>query len=203
MTAAAPAEAAEASPGPAASPERKPRPPRVFVGLGMSPGVAQKLAELVEPLKDGSIRLVPPADIHLTLVPPWNESDISDAAGKLRKLVSGFGQFLLAFEHLRYGPTRREPRLLWAECAASNELVALRTALLAAYRQCDDERPFRPHVTLARIAKDARAMARKNPLDQTLSLTQLVTSVQLYQSPPRGPGGYQILASLPLEEAAP
>jgi RNA 2',3'-cyclic 3'-phosphodiesterase len=180
-------------------PMRMDRPRRVFVGLKITPEIAQELAKLAYPLKGEGVRLVAGSDIHLTLVPPWNESGLTEAAEKLRKAVCCFGYFVLTFEHLRYGPTARHPHLLWAECVASKELIALRAALLAAFGQVET-RPFRPHVTLARIPNNGRVIARKNPLDQSLLFAQHVTSVELFQSPPKGPGGYQILASLPLEQ---
>ena len=70
-------------------------------------------------------------------------------------------------------------------------------ALLQAFGQAD-ERPFRPHVTLARLRDKGRAIARKHPIDQDLALTQRVGSVELMQSPPPGGSGYKVLASLPL-----
>jgi RNA 2',3'-cyclic 3'-phosphodiesterase len=174
------------------------RPRRVFIGLKITPEIAQELAKMALSLKGDSVRLVAGSDIHLTLVPPWNESGVTEAAEKLRKAVCCFGCFVLTFEHLRYGPTPRHPHLLWAECVASEELIALRAALLAAFGQTE-ARPFRPHVTLARIPNNGRVIARKNPLDQSLSFTQHVRSVELFQSPPKGSGGYQVLASLPLK----
>lgn len=175
----------------------KTSPPRVFVGIKITPELAERLAEIAKPLGVEGVRLVPKGDIHLTLVPPWNESDIVEACEKLRQATCGFGCFPLLFENLRYGPTLRHPHLLWAECTASDELSRLRMALLAKFGQTDP-RPFTPHVTLARIPKGGRIVARKFPLGQTLSFTQLITSVELFQSPEKGGSGYQVLASLPL-----
>jgi 2'-5' RNA ligase len=173
------------------------KPPRVFVGLKIASGIAQQLAAIAAALKNESVRLVPGCDIHLTLVPPWNESGIATAAQKLQNAICGFDCFVLTFNHLRYGPSRHDPRMLWAECALSNGLASLQRALLAAFGQ-SCHRPFRPHVTLARIPKGGRAIARKHPMDQPLSFSQPVTSVELFQSPAKAPGHYQILASLPL-----
>jgi 2'-5' RNA ligase len=55
-----------------------------FVGIKVAPDIAEELARLVEPLEHLPVRLVAPADIHLTLVPPWNETDVPGAAEKLR-----------------------------------------------------------------------------------------------------------------------
>jgi 2'-5' RNA ligase len=86
---------------------------------------------------------------------------------------------------------------LWADCLATEELVTLHVALLDAFGQ-KDERPFHPHVTLARIRGNGRIIARKHPIDRPLSLVQRVESVQLFQSPAPGQRGYRVLASVPL-----
>jgi 2'-5' RNA ligase len=109
-----------------------------------------------------------------------------------------FGAFTLAIRHVGYGPDPRRPRLLWADCLATDELVALRAALLDAFGQRDG-RPFRPHVTLARMRGNGRLIARRHPIDRPLSLTQRVESVQLFQSPPPAQQGYRVLASLRLQ----
>jgi 2'-5' RNA ligase len=112
-------------------------------------------------------------------------------------VASGFNSFLLTFEHLEYGPTLRHPRLLWARCVAGSALKELQAALMTAYGRTDT-RPFRPHVTLARIPQNGRSAARKHPIDQPLSLEQCVRSVELFESPAKGQSGYRVLVSFPL-----
>ena len=118
-------------------------------------------------------------DIHLTLVPPWNEASVPDAVAKLRQALEGLGRFSLTFERLCYGPQARRPRLLWVECMPSAEILALQNALLSAFDQTN-ERPFGPHVTLARIERNGGAVAKENPIDQALWLNQRVESVELF-----------------------
>jgi len=174
-------------------------PARVFVGIKVAPEIANQLAQLPAGLEEQSVRPVPPADIHLTLVPPWNETSIPDAMAKLARVVSQFGAFPLIFQHAGYGPQQRQPRLIWVDCEATAEIAALHAALLQVFGQTD-ERPFQPHVTLARIRANGRAIARKHPVDRQLALMQRVESVELFQSPPPGGHGYQVLASLRLGE---
>jgi 2'-5' RNA ligase len=176
-----------------------PQPNRIFVGLKLTPEIAGSLARLAEQIENIPLRLVPEGDIHLTLVPPWNETCIPDAVKKLGNALAGFEHFPLSFERLCYGPEGRCPRLLWAECAASPEIEALQGALLDAFSQVN-ERPFRPHVTLARIEPNGRAMTRRHPVDRQLCLKQSVRSVELFRSPPAGTRGYQVVVSLPLAE---
>jgi len=192
------AETNTASIGPAAA---NPRPARVFVGLKLAPEIAGELAKNAQELQTFDVKLTATDDIHLTLVPPWDEISTSEAIEKLRLVTTKFGTFLLPIQHVGYGPDSRRPRLLWAGCATTNEIVALRAALLEVFGQTD-ERPFRPHVTLVRIHGNGRAIARKHPIDRQLSLTQRVESVELFQSPPPGESGYRVLASMRLAETA-
>jgi RNA 2',3'-cyclic 3'-phosphodiesterase len=43
----------------------------VFIGLKVTPEIARELTQIAAGLKEPSVRLLAPADIHLTLVPPW------------------------------------------------------------------------------------------------------------------------------------
>lgn len=178
------------------------RPARVFVGLKLAPDIARALVAVAQFLPRGAVRPVAADDIHLTLVPPWEEPVPATAIETLRLVAAKHRAFELAIRHVTYGPQPRNPRLLWAECTATDELLALQTALLKAYGR-QNERPFRPHVTLARIRGNGRTLARRFPVDKQLTLTQRIDSVELYQSPPQGQRGYRILASAPLTPSAP
>lgn len=173
---------------------------RIFVGLRIAPEIAGELARLARGLNQSDVRFAAAADIHLTLVPPWHERSVPEAIETLRRVASGFGAFPLTFQHLGYGPQPRRARFLWVDCAAGDELAKLRAALLQAYRQAD-ARPFRPHVTLARIRGDGRSTTRKHPIDQELSLSHPVESIELFQSPAPGASGYRLLASVQLGKA--
>jgi len=173
---------------------------RVFVGLKITPAIASQLHQFATGLDGPAVRPVAPADIHLTLVPPWNELSVADAIAKLARVAAEFGAFPLLIQRVCYGPQPTRPRLLWAECAATDAICAFRTALLQTFG-CVDERPFLPHVTLARIRANELTIARKHPIDEVLSLTQRVETIELFQSPPAGEGGYRVLASLRLAKA--
>lgn len=171
--------------------------PRLFVGVKTEARIADELARLARGLERFRVRRIAAADLHLTLVPPWNAVSIPEAVETLSGAVASFGEFPLTYEHVGYGPEPRRPRLLWADCATSDVLMQLRSSLLRAFGRAD-ERPFRPHVTLARLRENGRAVARRCPIDVKIALTQRVTSVELFQSPPAGERGYRVLASIPL-----
>ena len=174
-----------------------PRPVRIFVAVKIAPEIADELAQVARGLERFPVRLVAPVDIHLTLVPPWNETSIPNAVEKLRRVADSFEAFALLFQRIGYGPEPKRPRFLWAECAAGQEVADLRSALLRAFGQTD-ERLFLPHVTLARLGGKGSAIARKHFIDQNLSLAQQVESIELMQSPLPGERGYKVLATLRL-----
>jgi 2'-5' RNA ligase len=175
---------------------------RAFVGAKIAPQIARELAHMALALEGEPVKRVAQPDIHLTLVPPWSESSPSAAAETLRRAVADFGPVALEFLRLDYGPEPKRPRLLWAECAASDELTRLRAALLEAFGSGED-RPFRPHVTLARLRGNGAAIARRHPLARDLAFAQEIVSVELFQSPPPGATGYRVVASAPLAATGP
>lgn len=174
---------------------------RLFVGLKIHEAIARDLAALIRELDDPVIRRVAVDDIHLTLVPPWSDKSATAAIERLAAVAGRFGPMPLSIRHAGYGPDPRFPRLIWADCVATDELTALKTALLAAFGQAED-RPFRPHITLARIRGNGRSVARRHPFDRALALTEQVSSVELFQSPAPGERGYKVLASAALSSAA-
>jgi len=178
----------------------RPESHRVFVALKFAPEVLQQLADMSASLEGSEVRRVAAGDIHLTLVPPWNESAIFSAVSKLSRVAEHHDSFELHFKHVGYGADPRHPRFLWVECLASSELAELRAALLTAFER-SEQRPFRPHVTLARIRERGGRIARKHPIDRDLVLSQRITSVELMRSPPPSAIGYTVLASVPLGTA--
>jgi 2'-5' RNA ligase len=170
---------------------------RVFVGLRIGQDVADVFAERARLIESAPTRFVAREDIHLTGLPPWDEACIGKVIQKLRAALRGLKPFTLVFTHLSYWPNLRHPRLLCAECLPSDALTSLQEALLSAFGQTEDK-PFRPHVTLARMQRGARAARGRNKLEEELRLVQAVDSVQLFQSSRNIGKGYQVLISLPL-----
>ncbi len=175
------------------------KPQRVFIGIKMSEEIADACVKLQADLADLPARFIPPEDIHLTLVPPWDESDIRFAEYTLQTTLFPAKCFTLELQRLSYGPDPMRPWLAWIECAASAELVALKKELMKAFGARDSV-PFTPHVTIARFSeKDAEVLTHR-PIDRSVRLSMRVDSVQFFSSPGKGGEGYTVLASLPLCE---
>ena len=135
------------------------------------------------------VKWVRPENIHLSVkflgdVDDARESELRDALrraagnrGTPRPLtlqISGFGVF----------PDYRRPHVLWAGVTPEPGLELLQHAVEQAFAPLGfptEARAFRPHVTLARAARDARprdfqgleAVLTTIPFDETLSIAEI------------------------------
>ena len=55
----------------------RPQSLRVFVAIKIAAETADEFAQLTRSLDRSGVQLIGPGDIHLALVPPWNEVSIS------------------------------------------------------------------------------------------------------------------------------
>lgn len=181
---------------------------RLFVAIDPPDSVRAALARLIERGKAlaPDARWVRPEAMHLTLaflgnmpdeVVPRIEAALGEVAPRHRALdlaagpVGSFG-------------TKAKPRVLWVGLlGALEELAALRLDVEAALEPLGyepEERPFRPHLTLARAREmrgdPALATARDalDPQAPAFSAAELI----LYRSEPSAHGSaYTALARLP------
>jgi 2'-5' RNA ligase len=208
--------------------------PRLFIGLTVPAAVAAPLAESVAVAlrgagpAGGGLRVYPARDLHLTLcfigelgvaqhggIPRLERALVDEtrglAAPELR--ITGIGAF----------PDFDAPRVLWAgvvdETGAEGRLTALHNRALTAalgvgWRRpaADLARPFRPHVTLARLAPETRSTGPHGGtggapecvnLEAFQALrprgTWVASEVALFESDPQHPEArYRVIADAPL-----
>lgn len=129
---------------------------RLFVGLAVPAAIAQRLADL-QPQPGPGIRLVLPANMHVTLhfLGQADPEAVSAAllevdARPFSLAITGTGSFRL----------RTGGRIVWAGVDVPAALEALHAATARALATIGFEpepRPFRPHITLARLKPQADA----------------------------------------------
>jgi 2'-5' RNA ligase len=136
---------------------------RVFVAIHPPEHVRTTLSGFREVLSSAgsSVRWVAPASIHITLKFIGEVS--SDQLRACDQALTGvkWNSFSIAVRNLGFFPNARKARILWAGLEA-DALVALAQDIDRALQEAGvppDEKPFRPHMTLAR-SKD-RSMARE------------------------------------------
>ena len=177
---------------------------RLFIAVAIDPAVASALAAVGDELQHRASACAPrariawiPADrLHVTLrfigeVEPDGLAAINAvlappvSAGPFDVAVGGVGAF----------PARGVPRVLWAGVADGAErLAGLEVDVTERLARCGvppEERPFRPHLTLARV-REAGGLPRRPLLDGLTDRAfgrTLVDAITLFhsRSSPQGP----------------
>lgn len=167
----------------------------MYVGILMPKEIGRELALLQDLLIPLPVRLIPPKDMHLTLLPPWEEDDHAGAMQKFNDALYGVPAFTLTLQKLAYGPTSVNPRLVWALAAHSEEVLDLKKRLLYEFNMREEERvPYVPHVTVARFRRPNDTANVRVPLDIPLNFSVPIEEIQLLESPHKGGVGYREIA---------
>lgn len=176
---------------------------RCFIAIELPAEVTAGLADLRAQLERPSqhyVKWVRPEAIHLTLkflgsIQADRQPDVSRA---VERAVEGNRSFHLEVSGLGGFPSLQQPRVLWVGVAGeTKQLEALQKKIdnaLADLGFPREERPFVPHLTLARVRQGTSAGERKAlgelamPLRQTKTYPLAATFVSLMQSQlsPRG-----------------
>ncbi len=138
-----------------------------FIGVAMSDDVRAALARAQDRLRraaeksGASCSWVHPEDFHITVVfiGPWTAdraAELARAADAAAAVAPGFG---LPVRGVGFFGSPRSPRILWAGIQIPAELEKIRRVCLEKLADsCGtvDARPYRPHVTLARVRRPPR-----------------------------------------------
>ena len=189
---------------------------RLFIAADISPDQRGACAELIENLKKGVQftkaypKWVEPDNMHLTLKFLGNvdAERVSEIARVLDPIAVKNHRFSMGFRGLGAFPTERQPRIVWIGVQAGRRNVM---SLAGEIEQAltplgfpPEDRPFHPHLTLARVKsmRDAHALMDiiRSHHDADLGETE-VDHLALYQSTlmPEGPV-YKALHTWPLPE---
>jgi 2'-5' RNA ligase len=151
---------------------------RVFIAIIPSLALQQAFAEVRTVFQrqadSAHLRWVKPEHVHLTLKFLGNvlPEKIAPVRQAMDRAVVGHAAFTLLARGLGCFPNRSRPRVLWMGLEPHPTLTQLQQRLeaeLAPLRFAPEDRPFRPHLTLARMP-------------QGLSPTQLGSLLQTYHT---------------------
>ncbi|MBI4062357.1 RNA 2',3'-cyclic phosphodiesterase [Candidatus Gottesmanbacteria bacterium] len=148
---------------------------RIFVGTMTSPSFQQSVLSWKQNYNDLPVRWILPANLHLTLIPPWYESDINSIQDTLQTI--SFRSFSLSFCSISVGPDR-QPRLIWTIGKESPELSKLKKLLEKTLKRKAEKRLFIPHITIARFGKETKNISVHHAIDWR----QNVSAITLFES---------------------
>ena len=189
---------------------------RLFVAVEIESALAERIAEVGDELKRRAIARAPRARItwipsdrmHLTVrfIGEVEESRVGQVRAALTPLRSA--RFELTVRGVGAFPRSGAPRVLWAGITDGVEALAeLEREVSERLAGCGipgEDRPYRPHLTLARV-RDAAGL-RTGPLIEGLTDhifgSSQVDAITLFQSrlSPKGPQ-YMALHSTPLQSS--
>ena len=179
---------------------------RLFTGLDLPAAVVRNLEKLLDDLRPTArIQWSPPANLHITtkFIGEWPEERVDELKSALAGLPSR-PEIALRVRQVGFFPNPRSPRVFWCGIDAEGlaELAADTERATAALGIESENRPYSPHLTLARI-KDRLDL---NPLQEAIASLPSVDfggfearSFFLYRSQLRPTGSvYTKLAEFPL-----
>ncbi|WP_022836677.1 RNA 2',3'-cyclic phosphodiesterase [Salisaeta longa] len=175
---------------------------RLFVALDL-PGTLRTAAAAHRHPDAVPGRWVDPAQYHVTLAFIGAATDDERAAYGEALAQIGAPPARLVPYGLDALPSRRAPRVLTVGLERTESLVAVHTAVTDALAACGvspDDRPFRPHITLARLNDpDARAVHRFIRAQAAAWPAATVSALTLYRSTRTADGArYDAVTTHPL-----
>jgi 2'-5' RNA ligase len=168
---------------------------RLFLGLPIPPELAQALARRTQTIELPKGRRIPPENLHLTLVflGEVAEPALPPIEGELSELT--FAPFPLKLTSLNTFP---RAGVLIAEVEPGRPLLHVQTKVAEAMDRCGfppEDRPYHPHITLARFHGPLRLSKAHQALSPALQRSFVADIVNLYRSNLSPTGAhYQILA---------
>lgn len=165
---------------------------RLFTAVDLPKNILMRLDRLLTALRpEALIKWSPLDNLHITtkFIGEWPQSRLEELTAALDELPAR-DSFEVELRDLGWYPPERSPRVLWVGVHAGEQLRALARdteELLGKYGVARDERPYSPHLTLARITSPVplRGLREKVAELQPAALGRFtVSSFQLYRSDP-------------------
>lgn len=183
---------------------------RLFTGIAIAPNVLGNLARVLKELRPlAPLNWSPVENLHITskFIGEWDDERLTELEEVL-ETVQPPSVFDLQIARFGYFPNPHHPRAFFAGVHAGPELATLAKQIEDAVKHLEiakEDRPYAPHLTLARIKHEDIGALREHIANMTNFDfgTFRVTEFQLFLSK-TGPRGsvYSTLASYPLPAAA-
>jgi RNA 2',3'-cyclic 3'-phosphodiesterase len=173
--------------------------PRIFVAFPLSQQLQEIILNWRKTYDDFPVRWLEGKNLHITLIPPWEEENPATIIEKLQSLKHKFGAFQVAFTETGFGSDPAKPRLIWATGPTPQELLYIKADSERLLDKQPARETFLTHTTLARFKPhDFKNFPTAN-LAKHISWSEQINSLVLMQSH-RLPDGadYEILTEISL-----
>lgn len=147
---------------------------RLFTAIDLPPDVLSRLERLTSALRpEALIKWSPLDNLHVTVkfIGEWPEARFDELHQRLGTLLPR-EPFELEIRDLGWFPNERAPRVLWAGVHDGGELLRLARdteTCLESLGIAKEQRPFSPHLTLARIKNPVPLRRLRERVQETQS----------------------------------
>lgn len=165
----------------------------------LSKKMQQKIEEWREQIGETSIRWILPKNYHVTLIPPWYEQNSEGVITLLKSITKPVKPFTITFETVTFGPSEKNPRLMWAKGDSPTELLHLKSYLSTSLQKETEKRTPLMHVTLARFTHQQFVTFPEKKFKEKIQWRDLVRSFAVVESHLKRSGAeYEILEEITL-----
>jgi 2'-5' RNA ligase len=165
---------------------------RIFVAIQAPKDLQKEISKWVEGFSAKSpahretsryIRWLKGKNLHVTLVPPWEEDDFGvEKVKELLREIKNFGIFHLSLKRISFGPNRNSPRLLWTEGDTPQEILKLKSTIEEKLQITSERRNFILHLTLGRFSPYDFGKFQIKSVDEKIDLDFLAKEFVLMES---------------------
>ncbi len=164
---------------------------RIFIAINFPDDIKRKLTEIREKWEGLPVRWTKKNSLHLTLsflgyVDTENLYRICEIT---KEIAKSHEPFFLNFKRVLLAPPGKSPRMIWVDGEKSMEATKLKQDLEKAFNFEDsfsfvpEDRPFSPHITLARIKmQDWRDLKEIPKIEEDFSFNFSVSSIEVMES---------------------
>ncbi len=188
---------------------------RIFLAINLPPEIKKRLLNYQKNWQNLPCRWTKPENLHITLLFLGNLDDnqLSETIKISQEVAKRHNPFLIELKKICYGPpNKKPPRMVWVEGKLNQELAELQKDLEDSIFQLDsykykvgrqkETRPYRPHITLARIKQwEFRRLEDRPEINEDINLSFEVESFEIMESFLKRSGAeYEILETIPLKD---
>lgn len=165
---------------------------RVFIGIEISEPIKAELIRLQAELRQAraEVTWTKPENIHLTLrfLGEIEERRFAELKQLCAETAAAFQPFTLRLKDIGYFPNFRQPRVVWVglagEMEVATQLQKRLDAELIARGFNQEEKPFKPHLTIGRVksVKNMKPLVAKADMYRLPELAFEVGEIVLFKS---------------------
>ena len=171
---------------------------RIFIAVPITKYLQEEIFKWEKKYKNLPVRWLSGKNIHITLIPPWYESDINSVVSKLKKVE---GEPLdIEFNKVSYGYAPKRPSLIRAEGHAPDKLINLKSELEKIFPEHKSGyKDWLMHITIARFNPETFSSFPVKSLDEKVAWRDKINSFVLMESHlSRSGADYEVLKEFKL-----